>query len=142
LRNDVGQAVVDDDLDLDVRIFPQEFRKFRPEDRVSHMVDGTDPNGAGGLVPKFTQGHKLGLDLLKPRAHGGRSPASVGETLRVVRIRSRTPSRASSPRIVWLSADCETPSFAAAFVKLRSLATARKTRRSLMPWRGIHESLS
>ena len=42
------------------------------------------------------------------------------ETLRVVRGRRRTPSRASSWRMVWLSADCDTPSFAAAFVKLRS----------------------
>ena len=33
--------------------------------------------------------------------------------------------------MVWLSADCETPSFAAALVKLRSFATARKARRSL-----------
>jgi len=32
--------------------------------------------------------------------------------------------------MVWLSADCETPSFAAALVKLRSFATARKAIRS------------
>ena len=48
----------------------------------------------------------------------------------VVRVRSRTPSRASSSRMVWLSADCETPSFAAAFVKLRSRATATNATRS------------
>ena len=38
LGDDVGQAVVDDDLDLDVRILPQEFRKFRPQDRVDRML--------------------------------------------------------------------------------------------------------
>lgn len=38
----------------------------------------------------------------------------------------RTPSRASSSRTVWLSADCETPSLAAALVKLRSRATGQE----------------
>ena len=55
-----------------------------------------------------------------PSVRSRRSPASVGATLRVVRVSSRRPSRSSSPRMVWLSADCETPSFAAARVKLRS----------------------
>ncbi len=61
-----------------------------------------------------------------------RSPAGVGATLRVVRVRSRRPSCASSPRTVWLSADWETPSFVAARVKLCSRATASKAWRSLM----------
>jgi hypothetical protein len=38
---------------------------------------------------------------------------------------------------VWLSADCETPSFAAALVKLASLATAMKAIRSFTFCRGI-----
>ena len=58
-----------------------------------------------------------------------RSPASVGDTLLVVRVSSRSPSFASSRRIEWLSADCEMPSFAAALVKLRSSATARNMAR-------------
>ena len=33
LGHDVGQAVVDDDLDLDVRILRQELRQRGPEDR-------------------------------------------------------------------------------------------------------------
>ena len=89
------------------------------------MFGGGDADGAGGLVPKFAQGRELGLDLVEARARrcrSRRSPASVGETLRVVRVSSRSPSRASSPRMVWLSADCETPSLAAALVKLRSRA--------------------
>jgi hypothetical protein len=60
-----------------------------------------------------------------------RSPASVTDTLRVVRVNSRTPSRASSPRIVWLSIDWEMPNRAAARVKLRSSATAINASRSL-----------
>lgn len=42
------------------------------------------------------------------------SPASVAATLRVVRVSRRTPSLVSSRRIVWLRADCEVPSLAAA----------------------------
>ena len=53
------------------------------------------------------------------------SPASVVDTLRVVRVSSRTPTRASRSRMVWLSADCDTPSRVAARVKLRSRATAK-----------------
>ena len=44
------------------------------------------------------------------------SPASVVDTLRVVRVSSRTPTRASRSRMVWLSADCDTPSRVAARV--------------------------
>ena len=43
-----------------------------------------------------------------------RSPAGVGDTLRVVRFSRRMPSRVSKPLIVWLSADCDTPSLTAA----------------------------
>ena len=54
LGDDIDQAIVDDDLDFDVRILPQQLRQFRPEDRVSRIVCGRDANGAGGLLPKFT----------------------------------------------------------------------------------------
>lgn len=45
-----------------------------------------------------------------------RCPASVAETLRVVRVRSRMPRRSSNKRIDWLRAEGETPSWAAALV--------------------------
>jgi hypothetical protein len=70
LGDDIGQAIVDDDLDFDVRILPQQLREFRPEDRVGRIVCGRDPNGAGRLFPKFAQSRKLSLDLLEPRANG------------------------------------------------------------------------
>ena len=66
-----------------------------------------------------------------PMASNSRSPAGVGETLRVVRVSKRMPRRSSKPRMVWLSADWETPIWAAARVKLPSLATVRKAIRSL-----------
>src|SRR3546814_15337078 len=59
-----------------------------------------------------------------------RSPASVGDTLRVVRASRRTPSRSSSALIVWLRAEGVTPSLAAALVKLWSRATATKACKS------------
>jgi len=65
-----------------------------------------------------------------------RSPASVRPTLRVVRMNSAAPIRASSVRIAWLTADGVTPSAAAALRKLRWLATARKASTpSSAPWR-------
>jgi hypothetical protein len=66
-----------------------------------------------------------------PIVASSRSPASVGATLRVVRVSRRRPSRSSKARIVWLSAEGETPVSAAARVKLRSRATARKPGRSI-----------
>lgn len=44
-------------------------------------------------------------------------PASVGDTLRVVRVSSATPSCSSSCRTAWLTADGETPSSRAAALK-------------------------
>jgi hypothetical protein len=57
----------------------------------------------------------------------------------VVHVSSRSPSRSSSARIAWLSAEGETPICAAARVKLRASATARKASRALMFCRGIVE---
>ena len=45
----------------------------------------------------------------------------------------------SSPRIAWLMAEGETASRLAAFVKLRSSATARKAAKMLRSFRSIRE---
>ncbi len=66
-----------------------------------------------------------------------RVPASVAETLRVVRVSRRTPRRASSAVMAWLRAERDMPSCAAARVKLRSCATATKARRSFRFSAGI-----
>src|SRR6516165_4909176 len=67
--NNVGQAIVDDNLDLYVRIFGQESFQLRPQDRLDGMISGRNPNAAGGLVPKFANGRQLSLDLLEARTH-------------------------------------------------------------------------
>ena len=77
-----------------------------------------------------------------PSVCSSRAPASVGDTLRVVRVSSRMPSRVSSARRVWLSADCDTRSCAAARVKLPSRATATKANRSLKFSRGMDKAFS
>ena len=53
-----------------------------------------------------------------PISVSSRSPASVGDTRRVVRWKSGMSMRSSSARMVWLRADCDTPSRLAARVKL------------------------
>ena len=113
LGDDVGQAVVDDELDRDVGIARQQLLQRRPQDRVARHVRAAVIR----IVPAGLSRSSLSAASppRSPRTAGAtrrssRSPASVGETLRVVRVRRRTPSRASRPRMVWLSADCETPS--------------------------------
>jgi hypothetical protein len=74
LGNDIRQAVVDDDLDLDIRIFTQELRKLRHKNRIRRMFGGCDPNSAGGLRPKLADRRHLGLDLLESGAHRVKQP--------------------------------------------------------------------
>ena len=59
------------------------------------------------------------------------SPASVNETLRVVRLNSRMPRRASTAAIGWLSAEGDIPSSAAAARKLLVRASATTASYSL-----------
>ncbi len=74
LGDDVGQAIVDHDLDLDVGILPQEPRELRPQDRVGHVVDGGEPDGAGGPVAEFAQRRELGVDFIEARTHRLKQP--------------------------------------------------------------------
>ena len=55
-----------------------------------------------------------------------RDPAAVGATLRVVRLSSSTPSRASSWRMIWLRAEGDRPRWSAARAKLARSTTATK----------------
>jgi hypothetical protein len=71
-----------------------------------------------------------------------RKPASVTDTLRVVRCSRRTPRRSSSCRIEWLSADGVTLSCDAAARKLRCSATMTNAVRLASSARSIHELLS
>src|SRR3954452_22095804 len=52
LSDDIRQTVVDDDLDLDVRIISKELCKLGQKDRVRRIFSSCDPNSAGGLLSK------------------------------------------------------------------------------------------
>src|SRR5690606_28596816 len=57
-------------------------------------------------------------------------PAWVSDPSRCALSISRSPTASSSRRTAWLTAGCVRPTRVAAFEKLRSAATAAKTRRS------------
>ena len=102
LGDDVGQAESTLDLDADVGIVGQQPSPAPATGSVPRgMLAGGDADRAGRLVAQLAERGERLLDLLEPRRHAcasRRSPASVGATLRVVRVSSRTPSRASRPR--------------------------------------------
>jgi hypothetical protein len=70
LRDDVGQRIVDGDLDLDVGIGRKEFGQFRPEHGVGRIVDRCDPDRASRFVAELTEGREFRLDLLEPWSDG------------------------------------------------------------------------
>ena len=110
------------ELDLNVRIDGQQLGERGPDDGLSCVDACCDADRACGLVAQLAEGGELRFDAVEMRTDGASSryPASEGTTLRVVRVNRRSPSRSSSARIVWLSADGETPICAAARVKLRA----------------------
>ena len=99
LGDDVGQAIVDDELHLDVGIVRQQRRERRPEDRLGRVLARRDADGAGGFSRSSLSAASSApiLSSAGPSVRSSRSPASVGATLRVVRVSSRTPSRVLQP---------------------------------------------
>ncbi len=73
-RDDIGQAVIDDDLDMDVRIFAHQLRDRGPEDRFRRMLAGRDANVSGRLLAKLAQPGQFGIDLVKPGSDGMKQP--------------------------------------------------------------------
>ena len=64
LGHDVGQAIVDDELHLDVGVLRRQLRQGGPEDEVGGMLARGD--GAGGLLTQ----HKP-RDIYEPDLHQG-----------------------------------------------------------------------
>src|SRR5262249_14279808 len=67
--DDIAQAIIDDDLDLDVWIRGQQLRELRQKDRVGSVFCRGDANDAGGLLAQITHGRKFCVDLLKARSN-------------------------------------------------------------------------
>ena len=102
LGHDIGQAVVDDDLDLDVGILAQKLRELRQQDRIDRVFRGRDPDGAGGLLAKLAERRKLGIDLLKPRADGAQQAfARLGRRRRCASCASAAERRAAPRARGW-----------------------------------------
>jgi len=55
LCDDIGQTVIDDDLDVDVRIFTQKRRELRQQYRIGCVFSRCDADRACGLAAKLTQ---------------------------------------------------------------------------------------
>jgi hypothetical protein len=96
------------------------------------------PAGRPDISPSWSTALEISLIAGLSRARR-RSPACVVETLRVLRASNCTPSFSSSRRIVWLRAEGETPSRAAARVKLRSSATTANAAKLPQSSRSIAE---
>jgi hypothetical protein len=101
-----------------------------------------DPDRACGFVAQFAERGEIRFDPVEMRADRAEQPFARFRRNNASGVSSRSPSRSSSARIVWLSADGETPICAAARVKLRASATARKASRALIFWPRIVEKNS
>jgi hypothetical protein len=51
-RDDIGQALIDDDLDVDIGINGQQAGERRLQDRQRRMLAGRDADRAGGALPR------------------------------------------------------------------------------------------
>jgi len=99
LRNDVGQPIVDDDLDLEC--LDSSAGTFPASATGPIQSHGRRPLirtvPAGFSLSSLTAASSASISSSRgATVCSRRSPASVSETLRVVRVRSRMPSRASS----------------------------------------------
>ena len=73
-RDDVGEPVVEQELDLDVRILRSEAFQLRPQDMADGVVRRDDPDRSRGLLPLLVQGIDLDLDLVEMRADPFQKP--------------------------------------------------------------------
>lgn len=71
LGHDVGQSVVDADLQPDVWILTQQRGQFRYQDRVGRVVAAGDADGAAGFVPYLTEGRQRRLHLVDVQSRRG-----------------------------------------------------------------------
>ncbi|KAG1167510.1 hypothetical protein G6F35_017711 [Rhizopus arrhizus] len=63
IGRDVGEAVVADQFDLDIRVVHKKFGQLGPEDGPDRIVGRGDAHGPGRLVSEFAQCLDLCVDL-------------------------------------------------------------------------------
>ena len=96
------------------------------------MFGRGDADCAGGLVAQLADRGQFGLDLLEPRTDVEDQPfprLGGSDAARGAGEEADAQSRLQVAQGPGCNADCETPSWAAERVKLRSRATARKALR-------------
>ena len=93
-------------------------------ERMRGTLSRSSPAGRSRSAPSDSNAPRTSSRAGSRRATN-RAPSSVRPTLRVVRMKSAVPMRASSARTAWLIADGVTPSSAAALRKLRCRATVK-----------------
>jgi hypothetical protein len=71
LSRDIDEAVVADDLDLDVAIVVQHSCEFRPEHGFGRLLAGRDADRACRPIPKLAHSDQLRLDLVEAWSHAG-----------------------------------------------------------------------
>jgi hypothetical protein len=113
--DNIGQSVVDDDLDLEVQI---SSARTAPEPAREHTPLHSAWRLSGSfsrLLPHFIDGLHLDVHLRKARPDAAQQPfADPGRQHPPRRARQTPDAEAvSGPRIVRPSADCDTPSCAA-----------------------------
>jgi hypothetical protein len=125
--SDIDQIRACGDLHLDLGIGLAERRDERLQQVRHHRPRRGEPQQPGRPLPRSratslaaTSSSNAGFARKR-----NRSPASVNPTLRVVRMKSVAPTRASRARTAWLIAEGVTPSSADALRKLRCCATLR-----------------
>ena len=69
LGDDIGQAVVIDDLDIYFRVGAQELHKLRKQDGAGGIFGGRDADGAGEFFPRRAQGGEFRLGVPRTRTH-------------------------------------------------------------------------
>jgi hypothetical protein len=128
--DDIDESTIRDDFYPHLGISSQILGDHRANDL---------PHGEGVCVDAQQSGGRFAVTIyrLDRSLYLGQRPASVMATLLVVRLKSRTPNRASRAAIVLLSADGATPSSRAAARKFLSLDSALKASYSARPERGI-----
>ncbi len=72
--DDVGQAVVDGDFHVDIRVIDEKSAQHRPQHRIYRVFAGGDADVAGGPIAHFTQRVQLAFNLRQARADAVEQP--------------------------------------------------------------------
>ncbi len=125
--DEVADRVVQADVEHHVGIGGVEAGQHGPQVEFGGGMERHHPHDAGRRPARPGGGpgrppRPVRPSPVAPAGTGRRSPASVSDTLRVVRLNSRTPARSSKPRTSWRRAEGDTPRFLGRTAETQHLA--------------------